>query len=90
MIGDDLIIGHNECLVGACGALYPRLLAQAALPLVGAGRRVATFASFEIFPAQREYVAAPPKQASKEFDLGAVVERLILSRRRRRKTVALR
>ena len=78
--GDHLIRDRNGRLVGARGTLDPRLVAQAALPLVGAGRRVSHFCPvLRAFPAQREYVAAPPKQTSKEVDFGAVVGRLILS-----------
>ena len=75
-----LISGYNERLVGARGALDPRFLAQTALPFIGAGRRITALTGLEVFPAQREYVAAPPKQASKQIDLGAVVEDLILPR----------
>ena len=64
---DRRVIHAEEGLVHAGRAFHPWFFANAAPPLIGAGRRIAAAPRFRILPAEREYVHSaaeePPKQA---------------------------
>lgn len=63
-------IGHwEERAVWADGAFDPRLFADAANPLVGAGGRVAFAAGLFVLVASRIHVLPPPEQRAEKRDL---------------------
>src|SRR5206468_1734016 len=76
---------RDERLVRALPTLDPWLLAHAADPLVGAGRRIALAAGPGVLPSAREHVRSAAEQAPEEGDLRAGSDRRgrDLSKRRR-------
>lgn len=67
----DHVVGHRqEAPIGAVAALDLGLVAQARLPLVGAGRCISRLAAPRIVPALREDILAAPEQRTEQGDLG--------------------
>jgi hypothetical protein len=69
MVGDDLIVNGDECLIGTVAAANPGFLAHSADPLVRAGRRVTGAVLFLVLPSLREYVRATAKERPEQADL---------------------
>src|ERR1700739_1009394 len=69
MAFDQGLIDADEGLILADRAFDLGFLADAAPPLIRAGRRIAVAPSLRVLPAEWEHVGAPTKESLKEGDL---------------------